>query len=73
MEQIVVGAARDFDTSQSSDPKECFVHFEGLNCGIVAKDPQIRQQAVQETCPLKKGAGRIFHSPRYSSRFAYER
>ena len=39
MEQIVDGAARDFGTSQSSDPKEYFVYFEGLNCRIVAKDP----------------------------------
>ena len=73
MEQIVVGAARDFDTSQSSGPQEYFVYFKGLNCRIGAKDPQIRRQAVQETCPSKKGAGRISHSPRCSSRFAYER
>ena len=73
MEQIVAGAARDFGARQRFEPTEYFVYFEGQICGIVTKDPQNRQQAVQETCPLKKGAGRISHSPRCSSRFAYER
>ena len=73
MEQIVDGAARDFAAGQRFGPKEYFVYFEGQICGIASKDPQNRQRAVQETCPRKKGAGRISHSPRYSSRFAYER
>jgi len=49
------------------------LYFKGLNCAVAVKDPQNRRQAVQETCPSKKGAGRISHSPRCSSRFAYER
>ena len=73
MEQIVDGAARDFVARQRLGPKEYFVYSEGQICGIASKDPQNRQRAVQETCPLKKGAGRISHSPRCSSRFAYER
>ena len=73
MEQIVGGAARDFVANESSGPQEYFVYFKGLNCAVAAKDPQNRLQAVQETCPSKKGAGRISHSPRCSSRFAYER
>jgi len=73
MEQIVDGAARDFIANESSGPQEYFVYFKGLNCAVSVKDPQNRRQAVQETCPSKKGAGRISHSPRCSSRFAYER
>ena len=56
MEQIVAGAARDFDTSQSSDSKECFVHFERLNCRIGAKDPLRGGKAFQEY-PQQKGSG----------------
>ena len=43
MEQIVDGAARDFDTRQRFGLKEYFVYFEGRICGIVAKDPQSRR------------------------------
>jgi hypothetical protein len=44
-------AARDFGTSQNSDPKECFVHFEGLNCRIGSKDPQNQRQGIFEPTP----------------------
>ena len=43
MEQIADGAARDFDTNQSSGPQEYFVYFKGLNCGVGSKDPQTRR------------------------------
>ena len=39
---------------------------------IGEKDPLIRRSAIVRRCPTKKGAGRMFHSPRCSSRFAYD-
>jgi len=43
--------------SQSSGPKEYFVYFEGLNCGIRAKDPLSGGKTLQEYLPLKRERG----------------
>ena len=53
--------------------KEYFVYFEITYCTAGIKDPSRDGKMLQECAPHKKGAGRMFHSPRCSSRFAYER
>jgi hypothetical protein len=70
IKQIVSRAERDFAARQGFQPQEYFVYFKAKNRSIAAKDPQLRRQAVLEMGPIKKGAGRMSHSPRYSSRFA---
>ena len=70
---IGVPAARDFGTAEKSESPEYFVYSKTTICTDVTKDPALDGKALQEFAPQKREAGRILHSPRFSSRFACER
>ena len=46
------------------------MYFKAVKRTAVEKDPLSDGNAYQEFTPIKKGAGRIKHSPRMDSRFA---
>ena len=52
---------------------EYFVYFEIQSCAAAAKDPLSGGKTFQEYATLKRERGEFQHSPRCSSRFAYER
>jgi len=60
---IVDRSARDFGTSQSSGPQECFVHFKGLNCRIGTKDPLSGGKPLKKIARLKRERGEFCIHP----------
>ena len=63
-------SARDLDTGQGLEPKGYFVYLEATNRRIGRGNPLKGNDTPPEDSPTKKGAGRMLHSPRCSSRFA---
>ena len=49
------------------------MYFKATICTAGAKDPAGIGEASEEYAQIKREAGRILHSPRFSSRFACER
>ena len=49
------------------------MYFKATICTDVTKDPALDVKTLQEFAQIKREAGRILHSPRFSSRFACER